>query len=197
MRALAICLLSATAAQAGEVMVAARVGAFLPQPFSTLGPGYLVGIEAGWVPPVWKKRLALAVDLAFTAPVADGQFQSEVAAAPVTWHAAVREVGIGVSLAVRQPLGRLVPYLALGPRLLTVDALVSSHAGDARLPTAREGAVALGLSLVPGLGLQIAAGQLFVELPCAFLWRVGATPLVTGDFDPSSLAVAAGYRVFF
>jgi hypothetical protein len=29
------------------------------------------------------------------------------------------------------------------------------------------------------------------------LWRVGTAPQLTGDFNPSALTVAAGYRVFF
>jgi hypothetical protein len=196
--ALALLFIASTAqARTGEVMLAARVGAFVPQPFSPLGSSYLVGVEAGWVAPVWKRRLAVAVDLAFSAPDGEGRFQSGAAVAPIVWRAALREVTIGLSLMVRQPFGRFVPYLALGPRLLVVDALVASHAGGARLPTNRESTLALGLSLVPGLGFSLGPGQLFLEVPCAFLWRVGAAPRLTGDFDPSALTLAAGYRVFF
>jgi hypothetical protein len=184
-------------ARSGEVMLAARLGAFVPQPFSTLATSYLVGVEAGWVPPVWKKRLAIAVDLSFSAPDAEGQFQSGAAVSPVVWRAALREVAMGFSLALRQSFGRFAPYLAVGPRLLIIDALVASRAGDARLPTGRESTVAVGVGLTPGVGMTLGSGQLFVEVPFAFLWRVGASPQLTGDFDPSSLTIAAGYRVFF
>jgi len=178
-------------------MLAARVGALVPQPFSSLGSSYLVGVEGGWVAPVWKRRLAVAADVAFSAPDGDGQFQSAAATAPVSWHANVREVLIGVQLVVRQPFRRVMPYLSVGPRLLVVDSLVSGQAGAARLPTSREVTVAVGLQIAAGLGVTLGPGQLFVEVPCAFLWRVGRAPQLTGDFNPSALTVAAGYRVFF
>jgi hypothetical protein len=193
----ALVLLVCAASAQGEVLVGARVGALVPQPFSTLDSSYVVGIEAGWVAPVWKHRLALAADLSFTAPDGEGQFQSTSVIAPVSWRASVRQVMIGVQLMVRQPVGRFMPYLAAGPRVLIVDALVTSQAGDVRLPGNRESAAALGVQIVPGLGFSLGPGQLFLELPCAFLWRVGAAPQLTGDFNPSSLTVAAGYRVFF
>jgi len=188
---------SVASARQGEVLVAARAGALLPQPFSSLSASYLVGLEAGWVAPVWKKRLAVSVDIGFGAPEAEGRILSGSTVAPVDWRAQVREVTIGISLALRQAIGRFMPYLAVGPRLLVVDALVSGHAGDTRLPTNRESSVALGLSLVPGLGLSLPPGQLFLEVPLSFVWRVGTAPVLTGDFDPSTIAVAAGYRVFF
>jgi hypothetical protein len=188
---------SVAQARSGEVMLAARIGALVPQPFSTLGSSYLVGVEGGWVAPVWKRRLGVAADVAFSAPDGEGQFQSSAAASAVSWRGTVREIMVGLQLVVRQPFGRLTPYLQAGPRLLVLDTLLSGHAGDARLPTSRESAVALGVQIAAGLGLTLGAGQLFVEVPCAFLWRVGTAPQLTGDFNPSALTVAAGYRVFF
>ena len=178
-------------------MVAVRLGALVPEPFSSLGASWMVGVEAGWVAPAWRHRIGVVADLGFSMPGADGQLTSGQAASAVSWHASVREVTLGVAVELRLPIGRVMPYLRLGPRLEVVDALVGGHSGDARLPTTREDSVALGLQLVPGVGLQVGPGQLFVEVPVAFLWRVGGTPRLTGDFNPSTLAVAAGYRIFF
>ncbi len=180
-------------------MVAVSVGALMPEPFSSLSASWLVGLQAGWVAPAWHRRLALAADLSFAMPDSSGDLQSMSAASGVAWHAALREVSIGISFELRQPIGRFTPYLRAGPRLLIVDALVGAHSdGDAtRLPSSRENSLALGLQLVPGVGFALPAGQLFVELPVLLLWRVGSTPQLTGDFNPSAICLAAGYRVFF
>jgi hypothetical protein len=191
------CFASLAAARSGEVMVAGRVGALMPQAFSSLGASYLVGIEAGWVAPVWKKRLAISIDLGFGNPAADGHIASAATAAPVDWHASVREITIGLSLALRQAIGRFMPYLAVGPRLVIVDSLVGGSSGAARLPTSREDSLALGVSIVPGLGFSLPPGQLFLEVPISLAWRVGNAPRLVGDFDPSFIGVTAGYRVFF
>jgi hypothetical protein len=199
MRALVFiaCLSSIASARSGEVMIAGRIGALVPQAFSSLGTSYLVGIEAGWVAPIWKKRLVVSVDLGFGNPDADGHIVSSAVAAPVDWHASLRETTLGISLTIRQALGRFMPYLALGPRLVIVDALAGGQSGGARLPTSRETSLALGLSLVPGLGFSLPPGQLFLELPISLAWRVGDPPKLTGDFNPSFIGVTAGYRVFF
>lgn len=178
-------------------MIAGRIGALVPQAFSSLETSYLVGIEAGWVAPVWKKRLVISVDLGFGNPSADGRIASSATSSPVDWHASLRETTLGISLTIRQALGRFMPYLALGPRLVIVDALVGGQAGSARVPTSRETSLAVGLSLVPGLGFSLPPGQLFLEVPISLAWRVGDPPRLTGDFNPSFIGVTAGYRVFF
>jgi hypothetical protein len=193
--ALAICLISSAAR--AEVMVAAHAGALMPEPFSTLGAGFLVGAEAGWIAPVWKHRLAVAVELGFGMPDGDGQLQSPSTPDAVRWHASVRETSIGASLTLRQPIRRWVPYLGVGPRLLVIDALVNGRTGDARVPTSRETSLALGVALTPGVGLSVGPGQLFAEVPVTLLWRVGRKPQLLGDFNPSGIGVALGYRVIF
>jgi len=177
--------------------VAVRLGALMPEPFSSLGPSWVVGVEGGWVAPVWHRRLGVVIDLGLGMPEADGQIQSATSSSEVSWHAAVREITVGVAAELRAPVGRFVPYLRAGPRLLVVDALVGGRSPDARVPTSREESLALGLTIVPGLGLMLPPGQLFLELPISLYWRVGATPQLTGDFNPSTLALAAGYRIFF
>jgi hypothetical protein len=191
------CLLAPPARADWNGQAAVRLGALMPEPFSSLGPSWVVGVEGGWVAPKWHRRLGVVVDLGLGMPEADGTLQSAQASSTVNWHASVREITVGVSAELRAPVGRFVPYLRVGPRLLIVDALVGGRSGDARVPTTREDSLALGLTIVPGIGLMLSPGQLFLELPVALLWRVGATPQLTGDFNPSTLALAAGYRIFF
>jgi hypothetical protein len=192
-----LCLFAAPARADWNGQAAVRLGALMPEPFSSLGPSWVVGVEGGWVAPAWHRRLGVVIDLGLGMPEADGQLQSAQAPPGVSWHAAVREITVGVSAELRAPIGRVVPYLRAGPRLLVADALVGGRAADARVPTTREDSLALGLSIVPGLGVMLSPGQLFLELPVSLYWRVGHSPQLTGDFNPSTLALAAGYRIFF
>src|SRR5579859_359781 len=57
----------------GELMLAVKGGGLFSEPFSNLGPSYLVDVEVGYALPVLKHRLALAIDVAFTDPQTDGK----------------------------------------------------------------------------------------------------------------------------
>ena len=178
----------------GQLLVGARVGAAFADAWSRLGPSYVVGVDAGWAPPVLRRRLFVAVDAAFTAPSARGE-AADVNGAAYRFRLTAREVILGASIGWRQSFGRVTPYAGVGPRLFVVDSAVDgSGPGVARLPAVRERAVAGGGGGLVGVGVRLGPGAVFADL------RVDAGPLrsrTTGDTVVGAIFVAGGYRLAF
>jgi hypothetical protein len=177
----------------GELFGGARLGVALPDAWSKLGPSYVVAVEAGWAMPVLRHRLALALDAAFTAPIATGS-GTDPALGAYTFRLEAREVILGVSVTYRHAFGRIVPYAGLGPRLVVFDAHLQGSAGAARLPPSSEVAVGGGGGGFIGVGVRLGPGELFLDA------RADAAPVhdrLSGDVVAGALFVAGGYRVVF
>lgn len=173
------------------LLVAVRVGAAFPDAWSKLGPSYVVGVEAGAT--VWRQRLAVVVDGAFTSPSA-GASGMDPALGPYAVTLDAREVIVGASLVYRHPLGRVVPYAGAGPRLVVFDAHERGSAGTAALPAERELAVGGGGGAFVGVGVRLGPGEAFVDV------RGEAAPVrdrLSGDVVAGGLFVAGGYRLSF
>ncbi len=172
------------------LLVALRVGAALPDAWSKLGPSYVVAVEAGAT--VWRQRLAVVVDGAFAGPSASAS-GSDAAIGAYSVGLDAREVVLGASLVYRHPLGRVVPYVGAGPRLVLFDAHESGSAGVmAALPAERELSVGGGGGAFVGLGVRLGPGELFVDV------RAEAAPVrnhLSGDVVAGGVFVAGGYRV--
>jgi hypothetical protein len=184
----------APARDRGEWMVAARAGAFLPEPFSPLGASFLAGVEAGWALPPWKHRFVIVADAGVTAPEAAGHAASPSVGGAYAWHVQLREIAFGLSLYYRHPIGRFTPYLGVGPRLLVVDSAVEGAAGAQPFAPTRQTSAHVGAGVVPGFAIAAGPGQAFVELPLCF---ARAVERATGEFNAGSIALAFGYRVWF
>jgi hypothetical protein len=183
-------------ADRGEFLVAARAGASFSQPFSSLGTSYLAGFELGWVLPVWRHRLAFTLDGQLSAPDADGQSSAPgVVGGSYRWHLQTRQVALGVTAFVRQPIGRTTLYLGVGPRLIVLDSEVDgASSAMGRIAPSRERSPEAGLGVVPGVGVRLGPGQLFFELPVIV---AAIEQRTTGSVSAGSIALGAGYRVLF
>ena len=172
-------------------LVAVRIGAAFPDAWSRLSPSYVVAVEAGAT--VWRERLALVVDGAFSAPSAAAG-GSDAALGAYRARLDAREVVLGVSLVYRHPLGRVVPYVGAGPRLCVFDAHGGGTAAmGATLPAESELSVGGGGGLV-GLGVRLGPGEAFVDL------RADAAPVhnhLSGDIVAGAVFVSGGYRLTF
>lgn len=180
----------------GVVLVAAKVGALLPYGFSNLGASYLVDVEVGYALPVWKHRLAITLDGAFTAPEASGTTTNDprldASGGSYDWHLSQRELILGLSVVYRHPIGRLVPYVGIGPRLFLLDSRIDGTAGGARISQSSEVSTKAGVGVPVGVGFRLGPGDLFGEL--ALDWA----PIdhrITGDTNTGSISIAAGYRL--
>jgi hypothetical protein len=161
------------------LLVAVRVGAAFPDAWSRLQPSFVVGVEAGAT--VWRQRLAVVVDGAFTAPAAEAS-GSDAAIGAFDARLDVRQAIVGASLVYRHPLGRVVPYVGAGPRLVVFGAHESG--------TAMGG----GGGGFAGVGVWLGPGELFADV------RADAAPVrnhLAGDVVAGAVFVAGGYRVTF
>jgi hypothetical protein len=177
----------------GDVWLGARVGASFADAWSKLGPSFVVGLEGGWALPRWRHRVALALDVAFTAPALAGS-GGDPQLGNYTFRVDAREVIVGASIIYRHPIRRVVPYVGLGPRLVIVDAHEQGSAGMARLPATSDLGVGGGGGGFVGIGVHLGPGELFVDA------RADAAPVhdvLTGSFVAGAIFVAAGYRVVF
>ncbi len=181
----------------GQVLLAVKGGALLPYGFSKLGASYLVDLELGYALPVLKHRLAITLEGAFTAPEASGSTTDprlDASAGSYSWHLSQRELILGVSLVYRHPIGRLTPYVGVGPRLFLLDSRITGTAGSAAISQSSEVSTKVGAGIPVGLGFHVGPGDLFAEL------QINISAIdhrVTGDTNTGSLALAAGYRFVF
>ncbi len=188
---------SAPARDHGVVLLAPKVGVLLPYGFSSLGASYLVGLEVGWALPVLKHRLAITVEGEFTAPEANGSTTDarlDASAGSYSWHLAQRELILGLTLVYRHPVGRLVPYVGVGPRLFLLDSRVTGTAGAAAISQSSETSTKVGAGIPIGLGFHVGPGDLFAEVQ---LNVSGIDHRTTGQANTGSLSIAAGYRFTF
>jgi hypothetical protein len=173
-------------------LLAVRVGAAFPDAWTRLGPSYLVAVEAGAT--VWRQRLAVVVDGAFTGPSATAS-GSDASIGAFSAQLDARQVIVGASLVYRHPIGRVVPYAGAGPRLVVFDAHESGSAGmSATLPAESELSVGGGGGGFVGVGVRIGPGEAFVDA------RADAAPVrnhLSGNVVAGALFVAGGYRVTF
>jgi len=174
------------------LLLAVRVGAALPDAWSKLAPSYVVAVEAGAT--VWRQRLAVVVDGAFTGPsaVASG---SDASIGAFSAQLDAREVIIGASLVYRHAIGRVVPYVGAGPRLVVYDAHAHGTAGMmATLPAESERSVGGGGGGFVGVAVRLGPGEAFVDA------RADAAPVhnhLSGDVVAGAIFIAGGYRLTF
>jgi len=174
------------------LLLAVRVGAAFPDAWSKLAPSYVVAVEAGAT--VWRQRLAVVVDGAFTGPSAAAS-GSDAAIGAFSAQLDAREVIVGASLVYRQAIGRVVPYAGIGPRLVVFDAHERGTAGmGATLPAESELSVGGGGGGLVGVAVRLGPGEAFVDA------RGDAAPVhshLGGDVVAGAVFVAGGYRLAF
>jgi hypothetical protein len=180
----------------GEVMLAIKGGGLFSEPFSELGPSYLVDVELGYALPVLKHRLALAVDVGYTNPQANGKETDPritAGASSYSWHLEQRELLVGLTFYYRHPIGRLVPYIGVGPRLFLLESRVKGNAGGEPISLSTEQSTKIGAHVPVGLGVTVGPGHLFIE-GALLIGNIDHTTTGNLDVGVSSLTLTAGYR---
>jgi hypothetical protein len=182
----------------GEVTVAVKVGALLPQAFSPLATSYLVDLEIGWAFPGLKHRLSLAVDAAFTAPEMDGQTTDPrldaTAGNLYTWHLEQRELQLGLTLFYRHRIGRWLPYVGVGPRLFLLNTKVTGAAGGSGFNLSDEDSTKVGVGIPVGVGFALGPGHLFLEF-AVNISNIDHRTTGSTDVGSSSMWLTLGYRL--
>jgi opacity protein-like surface antigen len=184
---------AAPARDRGQVLIAAKVGGLFSEPFSKLGASYLVDVELGYALPVLKHRLAIAIDGAYTAPESSGGGTNPQVASggAYSYNLQQREGILGLTLYYRHQLGRVTPYIGVGPRLVLLQSEIDGAAGATPIHTSTEVSTKVGVGVPLGLGIRLGPGDLFVE---ASLLYAGIDHNITGNSNTGALTISLGYR---
>lgn len=180
----------------GEVTLALKAGGMVARGFSRLDGSYVVAAEVGYVLPVLRHHLALAVDAAFSAPHASGSSTDPRLtdnSGSYTWRLEQRELTVGLTLFYRHPIRRVTPYIGIGPRVFFLESKVKGTVGTTNVAESSEVSTKVGVGIPLGVGFRLGPGDLFIEAQLAISRLEHRT---TGDSNTGSLALLAGYRVF-
>lgn len=178
----------------GAGLVGLKVGAFLPEPFSSLGPSYFVEVEGGYLLPFVHRLIGITGSVAMGMPTIGTTLSDpRVPGGSYTYTQTTQQFMLGLTVVAKIPLGRFVPYIGIGPRLFLVRTPSSGSAADGTaIPQSVELSRDVGVGVPAGLDILLGPGRLFAELQ--FLYS-GSSQLSTGPGNFGALSVAAGYRL--
>jgi hypothetical protein len=182
----------------GAVIIGLKAGGTFSEPFSPLGPSYLVGVELGYLLPFAHRSIAILVDGAFTEPGASGGTTDPRVTSnggAYTWNLTQREVLIGLTLMYRLHIGtgRVAPYIGVGPRVWLLQSKLVGEAGAGNpISESNEQSTKFGVSAPLGVDIGLGPGRLFIE--AQVMWA----PIdhrSTGDSSVGAINGALGYRL--
>lgn len=109
-----------------------------------------------------------------------------------SWKLTQKELTLTPAITYRYTgLGKLVPYIAVGPRIYMLQSVVEGAVGNSTISETREQSTKVGLGIPLGLDYRIGPGALLGEL--LFEWA----PLnhtATGNTNTAGLSLHLGYR---
>jgi hypothetical protein len=189
----------ATKPDRGAFLLGLKAGGSFSEPFSPLGPSYLVDVEVGYVLPFLHRGLALVLDAGYTEPTASGGTTDPRVTAnggAYTWNLTQREVLVGFTVIYRLTMigsGRVAPYLGVGAKLwLLQSKLVGAAGAGSPISESDEQSTKVGVSVPLGVDVGLGPGRIFVE--AQLLWA----PIdhrSTGDSSVGAITAALGYRL--
>jgi hypothetical protein len=176
----------------GAFIAGAKVGGIVP--FDGLGPFVLGTLEVGYVLPIMKRSFAGVIDVSYTAPSTTGeQSDPRVSGGTYSWTLTQKELVIQPTLMYRlTSLGRVVPYVGVGPRIYLLRSIVEAKAGSQVIGETIEQSTKVGVGLPLGAEFKLGPGALLGEL----LFEYG--PLdhtATGSSHTAGGTLQLGYRL--
>lgn len=176
----------------GAVLLGGKVGGIIP--FGGLSPFVSGGIEAGYVFPWLNRSFAAALDVDYTAPKSDGS-QDDVrltGASKYDWKISQRQLAIMPVVMYRLTmLGKLVPYIGVGPRFLFLRSTVQGTAGSNPISETKEQSTQYGIGVPLGVEYALGPGALLGEV----LFQYGGIDrIATGDTNTGAVNIFLGYR---
>ncbi len=177
----------------GAFVAGAKVGAAIP--LDSLGPMVSGVLEVGYIFPVLKRGLGLMVDVAYTVPTKSGTATGEMRVdnnGSYQWKITQKELTFSPALYYRATmLGRVVPYLGVGPRIYLHQSLVQGSVGMSPILTTTEQSTKVGVFVPVGVGIHLGPGELLGE----FMFEWGKLDhTATGDSTSMGANVQLGYR---
>jgi opacity protein-like surface antigen len=163
--------------------------------FGGLSPFVTAGVELGVIGPWLHRSFALAVNLDYTVPKKTGE-ETDPRVAPngkYTWHLTQQELNLMPVFMYRATmLGRVVPYVGIGPRFYFLKSTVRSGEGTPSFKETTEQSTKVGFGAPLGVEITLGPGGIIGEM----LFQYG--PLdhtATGPSNTGAFSIAAGYRL--
>lgn len=163
----------------GAFVAGAKVGAGLP--FNGMTPMVSGAVQVGYVLPFLKRSFGLMIDVAYTVPTKSGTVMGDprVDGGKYDWKITQKELTISPAVYYRATmLGRVVPYIGIGPRIYLHQSIVQGNVGKEMILETKEQTTRVGLALPVGVGVTLGPGELVGE----FLFEWGKF----GDVKPGT-----------
>ncbi len=162
--------------------------------FGGLSPFVTAGIEAGVVAPWLHRSFAFAVNLDYTVPQKSGS-ESDPRIMPggkYTWHLTQQELNLMPVIMYRlTSLGRVTPYVGIGPRFYFLKSTVRSGEGMPSFQETTEQSTKVGFGVPLGVEIGVGPGGFLAEL----LFQYGTLDhTATGSSNTGAASIAVGYR---
>lgn len=176
----------------GGLLAGAKVGGLLS--FGGLDPNARVGLELGYVFPWLNRSFALLLDADYAAPKSSGTQTGDprVEGGTYDWHLTEKILALMPVVMFRYTkLGRVVPYIGVGPRIYLLKSTVRGAVGSVEIPETTEQSTKVGFGAPLGAELKLGPGGLIGEL----LFEYGSLDhTATGSSNTGALSLAIGYR---
>lgn len=181
----------------GAGLIGVKVGAFLPQAFqSQLDTSYFLELEGGYLLPFVNRMFAIVGSSALSNPQTKNTVSDpRVPGGSYSYDQTTQQFQLGLSFQAKVPLGRLVPYVGIGPRLFIVRTPSSGSAADGTaIPQTTELSQEVGVGVPLGLDILLGPGRVFLEFQLLY---AASSQQSTGAGSFGSMTAAAGYRFVF
>lgn len=177
----------------GAGVIGVKVGALLPQAFSPLGASFLAELEGGYLLPFARRLIGIVGSVGVTMPTVSGSSIADprVNGGSFSYQQTSQQFLLGLSVVGHIPLGRVVPYIGVGPRAFIVRTPSDGQAGSSAIPGSSELSVSAGVGVPVGLEVLLGPGRLCAELQLLYS---PASQRSTGTGSFGSMTAALGYR---
>ena len=175
----------------GGLLIGAKVGGIAP--FDGLNPFVVGTIELGYILPWLNRGIAGLVAVSYTAPGTSGEQEDpRVPGGKYTWELTQHELIIQPTVMYRYTkLGRIVPFVGIGPRIYLMNSVIKGKAGDSVIGETNEPSTQIGGGLPLGVEFKLGPGALLAEL----LFEIGTLDhAITGQSHTGGLSLNLGYR---
>jgi hypothetical protein len=177
------------------LVVGAKVGAGLSQPFGDLGTSFITELELGYVLPVLDHSFQLLLSGAYTQPHAEGTVDDARLAGKASYSVTQQQAMVTLGVLYRVPLANdlVRPYAAVGPRLFAMRSKVKGSVGEQAFGENEETTTQFGVWGALGTEFHFGPGALLLEVSLAWAKIDG---YVLRDTSAGALGGSIGYRLF-